>query len=116
MVEDVVMTEETLSAELIKGLSPFDRKLVFALDELRTKQGTMTIKTSRFELCRLLRLEYNPENVRKLEQSLERLAETPLCLPDQGNGFAIATKAIVRFCQEEGSEKVLISLGKLFTM
>jgi hypothetical protein len=116
MVEGIPMTEETLFAELIKDLDPFDRKLLFALDALRTKQDTLNIKTSRFELCSSLRLAYNPENVRKLERSLERLVETPLGLPEEGSGFAIATKAIARFLQEEGSEKLFISLGKLFAM
>ena len=110
------MTEETLFAELIKDLSPFDRALVFALEELRARQGTMTLKTSRFELCRLLRLEYNPENVMKLEQSLEHLAKTPLYSMDQGHGFAIATKAITKYYQEGDTEKLIISLGKLFAI
>ena len=110
------MTEETLFAELIKDLDPFDRKVLFALDALRAKQDTLIIMTSRFELCSSLRLAYNPENLRRLDQSLERLAETPLWLPEEGSGFAIATKAIVRFSQEQGSEKMVISLEKLFTM
>jgi hypothetical protein len=109
------MTEETLFAELIKGLSPFDREVVFALEELRIRQGTTTIKTSRFELCRLLRLQYNPENVMKLEQSLKRLANTPLYSMDQGHGFAIARKAIAEYDQEGDTEKLIIDLGKLFS-
>lgn len=109
------MTEETIFAELIKDLDPFDRKLLFALDELRAKQGSISIITSRFELCRLLRLEYNEDNVRKLDGSLERLAETPLYLPDL-SGFAIATKAISGLYQEKSGEKLNISLGKLFNL
>ena len=111
------MTEETLFAELIKDLAPFDRNVLFALDGLRRKQqDTMTIKTSRFELCRLLRLEYSPDNVKKLDQSLERLARTPLFLPGPTSGFAIATKTIAESVQEDGSEKLIITLGKLFTL
>jgi hypothetical protein len=114
--EVAVMTEETLFAELIKDLDPFDRKLLFALDELRTKQGTMTINTSRFEVCRLLRLEFNPDNVRKLDEALERLVNTPLYLPGELDGFAVATKTIAQCHQERDSEKLVISLGKLFTL
>jgi hypothetical protein len=114
-VEDTVMTEETLFAELIKDLSPFDRELVFALEELRIRQGTTTIKTSRFALCRLLRLKYNPENVMKVELSLKHLAKTPLYSMDQGHGFAVATKAIAEYYQEGDTEKLVIYLGKLFS-
>jgi len=111
------MTEETLFAELIKDLAPFDRKVLFALDELRASQhDTMTLKTSRFELLRALRLEYNPDNVKTLDQSLERLAKAPLFLPGPGAGFAIATRTIVESRQEEGSEKLIVSLGKLFAL
>ncbi len=110
------MPEVTLFAELIKDLDPFDRKLLFALDNLRTKQGTMTINTSPFEICRLLRLECNPDNVRKLDEALERLVNTPLYLPGEIDGFAVATKTVARFFHEEGSEKLVISLGKLFTI
>ena len=111
------MTEKTLFADLIKDLDPFDRKVLFALEELKKKQhDTMTVKTSRFELLRVLRLEYYPDNVKKLDQSLERLAETPLFLQGPGAGFAIATRTISASQQEEGSEKLLISLGKLFAL
>jgi len=109
------MTEETIFAELIKDLDLFDRKLLFVLDELRTKQGSISIITSRFELCRLLRLQYNEDNVRKLDASLERLAQTPLYLSDV-SGFAIATKAISGLYQEKNSQKLNISLGKLFKL
>ncbi|MDY6990520.1 MAG: hypothetical protein SWQ30_20955 [Thermodesulfobacteriota bacterium] len=111
------MTEETLFAELIKGLDPFDRKVLFSLDELRVNQSdTMTIKTSRFELLRALRLEYTPDNVTRLDQSLERLTKTPLFLQGPGAGFAIATRTISASQQEKGSEKLIISLGKLFDL
>jgi len=111
------MTEETLFAELIKELDPFDRKVLFALDGLRERQHqTMTIKASRFELLRALRLEYNPDNVKRLDQSLERLTETPLFLQGPGAGFAIATRTIAGSQQEEGGEKLIISLGKLFSL
>jgi hypothetical protein len=109
------MTEETLFAELIKDLSAFDRALVFALEELRIRRGTMTLKTSRFELCSLLRLEYSPESIMKLEKSLEYLAKTPLCLQDEGLGFAIARKAIGEYYQEGDTEKLIVSLGNLFS-
>jgi hypothetical protein len=111
------MTEETLFAELIKDLDPFDRKVLFTLDQLREHQHqTMTLKTSRFELLRALRLAYSPENVRRIDQSLERLAKTPLFLQGPGAGFAIATRTIAASEQEEGSEKLIISLGKLFAL
>ena len=109
------MTEETIFAELIKDLDPFDRRLLFVLDDLRIKQGSVSIITSRFELCTLLRLQYNKSNTRKLEQSLERLEQTPLYLPDP-SGFAIATRAISSLYQEENSEQLNISLGKLFNL
>ena len=109
------MTEETIFAELIKVLDPFDRKLLFVLDELRVKQDSTSIITSRFELCRLLRLPYDEYNARKLDQSLERLAQTPLYLPNP-SGFAIATRAISGLYQEKNSEKLNISLGKLFNL
>ena len=109
------MTEETIFAELIKDLDPFDRKLLFVLDELRIKQGSTSIITSRFELCRLLRLQYDEYSARKVDQSLERLAHTPLYLPDP-SGFAIATRAISSLYQERNSEKLNISLGKLFNL
>jgi hypothetical protein len=53
----------------------------------------------------MLPLEYNSENVRTLNESLERLTEKPLTLgsPEQGSGFVIATKVISRFLPEEGS-------------
>ena len=109
------MTEETIFAELIKDLDPFDRRLLFVLDELRIKQGSTSIITSRFALCRSLRLQYNESNARKLDKSLERLGQTPLYLPDP-SGFAIATRAISGLYQEKNSEKLNISLGKLFNL
>jgi len=115
VVRLVIMTEETIFAELIKDLDPFDRELLFVLDELRIKQGSISIITSRFELCRSLRLQYNESNARKLDQSLERLEQTPLYLPDP-SGFAIATRAVSGLYQEENSEKLNISLGKLFNL
>ena len=110
------MVEETIFAELIKDLDSFDRKLLFALDQLKAKQGKLTVKTSRFELCRLVRLGFNPDNVKKLNESLKRLEHTPLFLPSELHGFAFATKAIKRCYQESGTEKLVISLGKLFTL
>ena len=110
------MTEETIFAELIKDLEPFDRKLLFALDELRVKHGSMTINTSRFKLLRLLRLEYTPADAAKLDQALEHLEKSPLCLRGQGSGFALATRVIARTYQEKDSEKLVITLGKLFAL
>jgi hypothetical protein len=110
-----MMSEKTIFAELIKALDPFDRKVLFALAEVRNKQGSTSIITSRFELCKLLHLQYDEDNVRKLDRSLERLAETPLFLPNP-SGFAVATKAISDLYQEKNSEKLNISLGKLFNL
>ena len=109
------MTEETIFAELVKALDSFDRKILFVLDELRNRQGSISVITSRFELCRFLRLEYNQDNVSKLDQSLERLTNRPLFLPDL-SGFAVATKAISDIYQEKNSEKLNITLGKLFDL
>lgn len=109
------MIDEAIFAKLIKDLDPFDRKLLFVLDEIRIKQGSISIITSRFELCRLLHLQYNEDNVRKLDRSLERLAKTPLFLPDP-SGFAIATKPISGLYQEKNSQKLNISLGTLFNL
>ena len=110
------MTEETFFAELIKHLKPFDRKLVFALEGLRDKQGTMTVRTSRFELCRLVRLPYNDRNVAKVDRALERLKQTPLFLPGPAAGFARATKVIAHAEQEQDTEKLTIKLGNLFSL
>lgn len=110
------MTEETLFAELIKHLKPFDRKLIFALNGLRDKQGSMTIRTSRFELCRLVRLPYDDRNAAKVFRSLERLKQTPLFLPGPAAGFALATKVIGDTRQEKDSEKLTIELGNLFSL
>jgi hypothetical protein len=110
------MTKQRLFAELIKDLAPFDRKVVLALEGLSKRQDAMTIKTSRFELLSLLRLEYSPENVERLDLSLERIAHTPLFLPGPTAGFAIATLTVAETLQKEGSEKLIIRLGKLFAL
>jgi NADPH-dependent 2,4-dienoyl-CoA reductase/sulfur reductase-like enzyme/rhodanese-related sulfurtransferase len=102
--------------QLIKDLELFDRKLLFALDELRVKHGSMTINTSRFELLRSLRLEYIPANAAKLDLALERLEKSPLYLHDPGSGFVLATTVIARTHQEKDSEKLVITLGKLFAI
>jgi hypothetical protein len=59
------MAEGALFAELIKNLDKFDRKLIFILDDLRKKQNRIPLITSMFELCRLLHLEYNNDNIKK---------------------------------------------------
>jgi hypothetical protein len=110
------MAEGTLFAELIKSLDQFDRKLIFVLDDLREKQNRMTLITSRFELCRLLHLEYNSDNVKKLDQSLQRLMQTKLFSSEHRSGFSIATKTISEIDQEEQTEKLIISLGRLFSI
>jgi len=110
------MTEQTLFAELIKDLKPFDRKLLFALDKIRANQGSRTIQTSRFELCAVLGLAYSEDNVKRLEEALRRLTEKPLYLAGPGSGFAVAKKAIARFDGEKDSEKLVISLGTLFLL
>lgn len=107
------MTIRTLFADLIKDLTPFDRKLVRILDKLRTKQHGMTIQTSRFELCRLLGLTYCDSNTKRLDDALGRLARQPFYLPGP-SGFARATRAVEGFYWENDSEKLIISLGKLF--
>jgi hypothetical protein len=110
------MTEKTLFAERIKDLEPLDRKLLFALDDMRAKQGSLKVYTSRFALCRALGLAYCDANVRQLDGALRRLTEKPFYLPGPESGFAFATKAVARFHWEEGSEKLVVTLGKLFLL
>jgi hypothetical protein len=110
------MAEETLFAELIKNLDQFDRKLIFALDDLRKKQNRMTLLTSRFELCRLLNIEYNSDNIKKLDWSIQRLMQTKLFSSEPRSGFSVATKTISGIRQEEQTEKLIISLGRLFSI
>jgi hypothetical protein len=108
------MTEENLFLEMIKDLDSFDQQVLFALHELKDKQGPLTIVTSRFELFGMLRMEYSRENVDKLDETLERLVQTPFYL--QGpSGFAVATRAIQDWGQEDETERLIITLGKLFT-
>ena len=110
------MTDETILATLIKDLEPFDRRLLLALDALRSKQGSLVLHTSRFALLSALRLEYNDENVERLDGALRRLTEKPVFLPGPESGFALATKAIARLYREKESEKLVVSLGKLFLL
>lgn len=108
------MTEENLFLEMIKDLDSFDQEVLFALHELKDKQGSLTILTSRFELFGMLRMEYSRENVDKLDETLECLVQTPFYL--QGpSGFAVATRAIQDWGQEDETERLIITLGKLFT-
>jgi plasmid replication initiation protein len=108
------MTEQTLFTELIKDLAPFDRRLLFALDDMRAKQGSRTLQTSRFELFKALGLGYSKDNVKRLDGALCRLTEKSFFLPGPEAGFAIAKKAIARFYWEMDGEKLVISLGTLF--
>jgi len=110
------MAEGTIFAELIKNLDQFDRKVIFVLDGLKEKQNKMTLTTSRFELCRLLHIEYNSDNVKKLDRSLRRLLQTRLFSAEPESGFSIATKTISGIDQEEQTEKLIIYLGRLFSI
>jgi len=109
------VTEENLFAKIIKDLDNFDQKVLFALHELKDKQGALTIVTSRFELFGMLRMEYTQDNVDKLDETLEGLVQAPFYL--QGpSGFAIATRAIQDWGEEDKTERLIIILGKLFTL
>jgi len=109
------MTEQDLFAEMIKDLDNFDQEVLFVLHELKDKQGSLKIVTSRFELFSLLGMEYSGDNVDKLDETLECLVEAPFYL--QGpSGFAIATRAIEDWDQEDETERLIITLGKLFAL
>lgn len=109
------MTEQDLFSEMIKDLDKFDQQVLFVLHELKDKQGSLNIVTSRFELSGMLRMEYSRDNVDKLDKTLERLVQAPFYL--QGpSGFAIATRAIEDCEQEDETERLIITLGKLFTL
>jgi hypothetical protein len=110
------MAEGTLFAELIKNLDQFDRKVIFVLDGLKEKQNKMTLTTSRFELCGLLHIEYNSDNVKKLDRSLQRLLQTRLFSAEPESGFSIATKTISEIHQIGETEKLIIYLGRLFSI
>ncbi|MBA3019255.1 MAG: hypothetical protein KJ550_11270 [Proteobacteria bacterium] len=110
------MAEGTLFAELIKSLDQFDRKLIFVLDDLREKQNRMTLITSRFELCGSLHIEYNSDNVKKLDRSLRRLLQAKLFSVEPESGFSIATKTISEIHQVGETEKLIIYLGRLFSI
>jgi hypothetical protein len=108
------MTEEKLFEEMIKDLDSFDQKVLFALYELKDKQGSLNIVTSRFEVFGMLGMEYTVDNVDKLDETLECLVQAPFYL--QGpSGFALATRAIEDWDQEDETERLIITLGKLFT-
>jgi len=108
------MTEENVFAEMIKDLDKFDQKVLFVLHELKDKQGSLNIVTSRFELFGMLGMEYSGDNVDKLDETLERLVQA-LFYQQGPSGFAIATRAIEDCEQEDESERLMINLGKLFT-
>ena len=108
------MTDENVFEEMIKDLAEFDQKVLFVLHELKDKQGSLNIVTSRFELFSMLGMEYSRENVDKLDETLERLFQA-LFYQQGPSGFAIATRAIEDCEQEDESERIMINLGKLFT-
>jgi hypothetical protein len=109
------MTRQSLFEEMIKDLDNFDQQVLFVLDELKDQQGSLNIATSRFELFGMLGMEYSKDNVDRLDETLERLVQAPLYL--QGSsGFAIATRAIEDWKQEDETERLIITLGKLFTL
>ena len=108
------MTEENVFAEMIKDLAEFDQKVLFVLHELKDKQGSLNIVTSRFELFSMLGMEYSRENVDKLDETMERLFQA-IFYKQGPSGFAIATRAIEDCEQEDESERLMINLGKLFT-
>lgn len=102
--------------ELIKGLPSFDQQLVHALDRLKSRQNSTTVRTSRFELCHLLGLGYSPEHAGQIDKGLARLQSTPLHLPGPQSGFTLSTRAVTVVHEEPGSEKMTIVLGRLFTL
>ncbi|KPK19632.1 MAG: hypothetical protein AMJ70_08930 [Dehalococcoidia bacterium SG8_51_3] len=109
------MTKQNLFTEMIKDLDHFDQRVLFVLDELKGKQGSLNIVTSWFELFGMLRMEYSRDNVDKLDETLDRLIQAPFYL--QGpSGFAIATRAVEDWNQVDETERLIISLGKLFTL
>jgi len=110
-----VIQERTFD-ELIQGLDPFDRQMTRALKRLRGRQEVLTIQTSRFELCRLLGVEYDADQAARIDESLARLAKTPLQRRGPQSGFSIATRAVTAIRQEEGSEKLTILLGRLYAL
>lgn len=80
------------------------------------KQETLTIQTSRFALCRLLRMAYSEENVRLLDAAFDRLRKHVFQMIGSGAGFAVATQAVTDISQELESEKLYITLGNLFLL
>ena len=103
-------------SDLIKGLTGFEKRLVSALALLQKKQNTLSLQTSRFELCMLLRMEHNENNIKRLEAALERLQEVSFHAVAGGSGFAVATTAIRKMDKDPNSEKLVITLGSLFTL
>jgi hypothetical protein len=109
------MTGERLFSEMIKDVDKFDQRVLFLLRDLKNKQGSLHLVTSRFELLGMLRMEYRKDNVDKLDETLERLVQAPFYL--QGpSSFAIATRALEACDQEDETERLTITLGKLFTL
>ncbi|MBW2107153.1 MAG: hypothetical protein JRI36_00590 [Deltaproteobacteria bacterium] len=108
------MGEKDIFGELIKDLDPFDQKLLRVLDALRLKQGSMVVRTSRFELCALLHMEYSGESVLQVDAALRRLQTKALFVPGRVAGFARATRAISSWEQQNDSEKLMVTLGSVF--
>jgi hypothetical protein len=111
-----VMIRRDTFNDLIKGLEPFDRKMAHALDTLKRRRHTRTVQTSRFELCHLLGVPYDSRQVVSIDESLKRLAATPLYLPGPQSGFSLTTRAVSTVRQEPESEKLTIVLGKLYRL
>ena len=110
------MIERGTFEELIKRLEPFDREVVHALDELKSRQKSTTVRTSRFELCYLLGLSYSPQHAAQIDKSLARLQSTPLHMPGPQSGFTLSTRALTVVHNEARSEKLTVVLGRLFTL
>jgi len=109
------MTEEDLFSEMIKDLEDFDQQVLLVLHELKDSQGSLNVVTSRFELLGMLRMEFTQDNADKLDETLACLVEAPFYL-EGPSGFALATRAVEGWDQEDESERLIITLGKLFSM
>lgn len=108
------MQEEDIFEAFIKDLNPFERKFLRVLDSLRLKQGSMLVRTSRFELCTLLHMQYSHAGARQVDEALRRLETKALFVPGRVAGFARATRAIAGWEQQGDSEQLMIRLGSVF--
>jgi hypothetical protein len=109
------MTEKGLFSEMIKNLDDFDQRVLLVLHELKDRQGALKVVTSRFELLGMLRMEFTQDNADKLDETLACLVEAPFYL-EGPSGFAIAARAVEGWDQETESERLIVTLGKLFSM